>query len=64
MKIEIIREEKIGRDDWYELLIDGKYVTGSFSLEKVIDTKESIKANPSSIYKKTILTSEIIDVSL
>jgi len=64
MKIEIIREEKIGQDSWYELHIDGKYITGTYSLEKINDMKESIKNNPSCIYKKSILTSEIIDVSL
>ena len=64
MKIEIVREERIGQENWYELHIDGKYVTGSYNLEKVNDMKESIKNNPSGIYKKTILTSEIIEVSL
>jgi len=64
MKIEIIREERIGQDNWYELHLDGKYITGSYNLEKINDMKESIKLNPSCIGGKTILTSEIIDVSL
>lgn len=64
MKIEILRIEKLGQENWYEIEVDGKYVTGSYSLEKINDMKESIVKNPSCIYGKTILTSEIIDVSL
>lgn len=64
MKIEIIRIEKIGQENWYELHLNGKYVTGSYSLEKINDIKESIIKNPSCVYTKTILTSEVIDVSL
>ena len=64
MKIEIVKEEKIGQDNWYELHLNGKYVTGSYSLEKINDMKESIIKNPSCVYSKTILTSEVIDVSL
>lgn len=64
MKIEILRIEKLGQDNWYELEVDGNYVTGSYSLEKINDMKESVKLNPSCIYGKTILTSEVIDVSL
>jgi hypothetical protein len=64
MKIEILRIEKLGQDNWYELHLDGKYITGSYNLEKINDMKESIKLNPSCIGGKTILTSEIIDVSL
>ena len=64
MKIEILRIEKIGQENWYELRIDDNYITGSHSLEKINDMKESVKLNPSCVYTKTILTSEVIDVSL
>jgi hypothetical protein len=64
MKIEILRIEKLGQSNWYELRIDDKYITGSYSLEKINDMKESVKINPSYIYRETILTSEVIDVSL
>lgn len=64
MKIEIIRIERLRQETWYELHIDDKYLTGSYSLEKINDMKESIKLNPACIGGKTILTSEIIDVSL
>ena len=64
MKIEILRIEKLGQSNWYELRIDDKYITGSNSLEKINDMKESVKINPFCVYRETILTSEVIDVSL
>jgi len=64
MKIEILRIEKLGQENWYELRVNDKYVTGSNSLERINDMKESVKINPACIYAETILTSEIIDVSL
>ena len=64
MKIEILRIEKLGQETWYDLRIDDKYITGSYNLEKINDMKESVKLNPSCVYVETILTSEVIDVSL
>ena len=64
MKIELIKENKPGDNPWYELRVDGRYVTGSYALEKVEAVYEEIKNGKSPFISKEVLRSEEIDLSL
>lgn len=58
--LEIIKETKIGQDPWYILSVDGKWVYGSYTLEKVMDVFNEIKEKKTPVNKKEILISEKI----
>jgi hypothetical protein len=65
MRIEIIKETKVGDDAWYILEVDGKYVKGSSLLKPLIELYEQIKQAGQDALKtkREILASEEIDVS-
>jgi hypothetical protein len=65
MKIEIIKETKMGEDTWYILEVDGKYIKGSSILQTVVDLYEQIRKEGQDALKtkREILASEQIDVS-
>lgn len=66
MKLEIVRETKIGEEPWYELHVDDRNVMGSYSLSKVENIFELYKNNPGNPLEETkvVLRSEEISVSL
>lgn len=66
MKLELIKEEKIGERPWYMLFVDEKYITGNYNLENVTDLyRQVINTNGECLKpKREVLASEIIDVSL
>ena len=59
MIIELIREREIGKDEWYEVRVDGKYVYGSFTFEKTSDVYNDIK-NGGHLTSQEVLFSEEI----
>lgn len=59
MKIELIKEEQYKKDPWYEILIDGEFIRGSFILSLIEKQYEEILANPESLeIKREVLKSE------
>ena len=65
MKIEIIKETKMGEDTWYILEVDGRYLKGSSILQTIIDLYDQLKKEGQNALKtrREILASEEIDVS-
>jgi hypothetical protein len=65
MRIEIIKETKMGEDTWYILEVDGRYIKGSSILQTVVDLYEQIRKQGQDALKtkREILASEQIDVS-
>lgn len=45
-EMKIVKEKRIGRDNWYSLYVEDTYITGSYDEEKVNLLYEEIKANP------------------
>lgn len=63
MKIELVKESKAGREDWYSVHVDDKYVVGSYNLKDMENIYENLKKDPSYLEpKKQILKSSEIDV--
>lgn len=63
MKIELVKESKHRRDDWYSIEIDGRYIFGSHTLKDVEEIYENLKKDPNYLEpKKEILKSSEIDV--
>ena len=63
MKIELIKEMQNGTQ-WFEIRVDGKYVTGSYVYERAEEKYNEFLSNPNSIGKRIeILKSDIINVS-
>jgi hypothetical protein len=65
MKIQIIKETKVGEDAWYILEVDGRYVKGSSLLQTIVDLYEQIKQEGQDALKtkREILASQEIIVS-
>lgn len=65
MKIELISEEAFGKDPFYEVRVDGHFITGSSKLETAESLYNQVLSNPDALKtKKTVLRSDKIDVSL
>jgi hypothetical protein len=62
MKLELIKETKLGDKSWYELRANDKFVTGSYTLEKVEQAYDNIKAGGDPFITKEVLRSEEIVV--
>ena len=62
MKIEFTKEVKINDNPWYGVYLNGKYMAGSYDMEKALKMYESIKENPSE-NGKFVLKSEEINVT-
>ena len=43
MKLELIRETKLGDKPWYEIRMDNRLVTGSYDLERMEEVYENVK---------------------
>lgn len=61
MKIELVEETKLGDNTWWSVYVDGKFVTGSYSIIKADSVYEEIKKNRT-WSQKIVLKSEEIDV--
>jgi len=66
MIIELIKEVKVGRDDWYSITVNGEYIIGSGDVQKAEKLYESVLQTYKNNKKdeKIVLKSEEIDVSL
>lgn len=66
MIIELVKEVKIGQDDWYSINVDGEYITGSSDVERAEKLYESVLQTYKNNKKdeKIVLKSEEIHVSL
>ena len=65
MKIELICEEEFGKDRFYAVRVDGKFITGSSKLETAESLFNQVLSNPDALKtQKTVLRSDEIDVSL
>jgi hypothetical protein len=62
MKLELIKETKAGDNAWFELRVNDKFVTGSYTLEKMEEAYNNIKNGGDPFLKKEILRSEEIIV--
>jgi hypothetical protein len=61
MKIELISERELDKGIWYEIRVDGKYITGSSSLETAESMYNQFLKDPSILEKETkVLKSEEI----
>jgi len=64
MKIELISEKEFGKTEWYEIRVDGHYITGSSNLETAENLYNEFLRNPSKLKKeKIVLKSDEINVS-
>lgn len=62
MKIELIKETKLGERPWYEIRVNDRLVTGSYDLERMEEAYANVKAGQDPFLKKEILRSEEIVV--
>jgi hypothetical protein len=62
MKLELIKETKLGDRPWYELRVNDRFVTGSYDLEKVEQSYYNVKNGGDPFTTKEILRSEEIVV--
>lgn len=65
MKLELIKESKIGKPDWYYILVDGKELNGSGTLSIIEAQYEAILSDPNVLkISIEVLKSQEIDVPL
>ena len=66
MIIELIKEVKIGQDDWYSVTADGKYVTGTSDAQRAEELYQEIlnKYKNNKKDENIVLKSEEIHVYL
>ena len=59
MKLEIVKETKWNNDVWYSILLDGEYIVGSSSEEKLLKVYDDAKSDPKTFFetKKEVLKS-------
>ena len=55
MKIELVSEKEFGKQPWYELRVDGHYITGSSNLETVENMYNQILSNPDDLKSQRIV---------
>jgi hypothetical protein len=64
MKIELISEEAFGKQPWYEVRVDGHYVTGSSNLESAENMYNQLLSNPDALKsQKIVLKFAEVDVT-
>jgi hypothetical protein len=62
MKLELIKETKLGDRPWYELRVNDRFATGSYDLENVEQAYYNVKNGGDPFIKKEVLRSEEIVV--
>lgn len=55
MKIELISEKQFGKDPWYEVRVDGHYITGSSHLENAENMYNQLLSNPDALKSEKIV---------
>lgn len=64
MKLELLKEEKLGKAPWYIVNMNGEYKYGSWSHEDAMAMFNALLKDPTALdVKKEILKTEEIDVS-
>jgi hypothetical protein len=64
MKIELILDKEFGKPIWYEIRIDGRYVSGSYTYETAKQEYDNFIKNPDLMQvKKEVLESQEIFVT-
>jgi hypothetical protein len=64
MKIELISEEAFGKDPFYEVRVDGHFITGSSKLETAESLYNQLLSNPDALKtQKIVLKFAEIDVT-
>lgn len=58
--LEVIKETKIGQPLWFEVRMNGKFIYGSYTLDKVMVVYNDIKNNNAPLLTREILVSEKI----
>lgn len=65
MKIEIVKETKVGKPDWFYIVVDGQELNGSGILSIIESQYESIISDPNVLkITREVLKSQEIDVPL
>jgi len=65
MKLELVKEESLGKDPWYTVTLNGEYKFGSWNHQDVMAAFNALLKDPKALdVRKEILKSEDIDVSL
>ena len=65
MIVELIEESQFNRPAWYDLVIDGKYITVSGNLESMQKLYKDVLNDPSMVKtKKKVLKSDEINIPL
>ena len=65
MKLELVKEESLGKDPWYIVKLEGEYKFGSWSHQDAMAAFNALLKDPKALdVRKEILKSEDIDVSL
>jgi|LakMenEpi03Aug12_release.lakeMendotaPanAssembly.Ray.scaffolds.fasta_scaffold300934_2 hypothetical protein len=62
MKLELIKETKLGDKPWYEIRMNDRLVTGSYDLERMEEVYANVKNGGDPFLTKEILRSEEIVV--
>jgi hypothetical protein len=55
MKIELISEEAFGKDPFYEVRVDGHFITGSSKLETAESLYNQLLSNPDALKTQKIV---------
>jgi hypothetical protein len=64
MKIELMSEEAFGKDPFYEVRVDGHFITGSSKLETAESLYNQLLSNPDALKtQKIVLKFAEIDVT-
>lgn len=65
MKLELVKEEKLGKAPWYIVNLNGDYKFGSWSHEDAMAAFNALLKDPMALeVRKEILKSEEVDVPL
>ena len=64
MKVELIKEEKPFNKPWFEIIVDGMYITGGYDEAEVKEKYEKLLRERTAKTIRTVLKSEEIDVNL
>lgn len=58
--LEVIKETKIGQPLWFEVRMNGEFIYGSYTLDKVMAVYTDIKEKNTPLLTREILVSEKI----
>ena len=62
-ELKIVKERKIGQEDWYCLYVDDNYIMGSYDEEKINLLYKEIEENPNLHLKsKEVIKSTTINI--